>query len=108
MPGSALRAPVDSELADQLGFGGRRRRVERELPEPMLLDPRRMFYAPSYEQAIEHLRELYRADGFLEVKIDDVEARARSTSQPTWPRSSRSTRGRAPSSTTSVSRTTSS
>ena len=79
LPGSSLRAPVDSELADALGFGGEQKRSDRELPKPMLLDPRRMFYAPSYEQAVEHLRELYRGDGFLEVKIEEVKLEALDT-----------------------------
>jgi outer membrane protein assembly factor BamA len=71
LPGSALREPVDSELADQLGFSGGSSPRRRTVPKPILLDPRRMFYAPSYEQGIEHLRELYRADGFLDVKIGE-------------------------------------
>src|SRR5690606_1379125 len=54
-------------------FGGGKPTREREVPEPMLNDPRRMFYAPSYEEAIEHIRELYRGDGFLGVKVADVE-----------------------------------
>lgn len=71
LPGSALQEPVDSELADQLGFSGGSSSHIRSVPKPMLLDPRRMYYATSYEQAIEHLRELYRADGFLDVKIGE-------------------------------------
>ena len=69
LPGSALRSPVDSELADDLGFGGGGPARQREVPEPMLLDPHRMFYAPSYDQAVDHIRELYRGDGYLDVKI---------------------------------------
>lgn len=73
LPGSALRSPVDSEVADAIGFGGGGPALAREVPEPMLLDPRHLFYGPSYEQAIEHIRELYRGDGYLEVKVAEVE-----------------------------------
>jgi outer membrane protein assembly factor BamA len=72
LPGSSVRAPVDSELADELGFGGSRREREREIPVPLLLDPRRMYYLPTYERAIEHIRELYRGDGFLEAQVEPV------------------------------------
>lgn len=70
LPGSALREPVDSALADQLFSSGGDVRP-RSVQKPLLLDPRRMYYGPSYEQAIEHLRELYRGDGYLDVKIEE-------------------------------------
>lgn len=69
LPGSSLREPVDSDLADRLGFSGGGARAERSVEKPLLLDPRRMYYAKSYDEGIEHLRELYRADGYLDVKI---------------------------------------
>jgi outer membrane protein assembly factor BamA len=72
LPGSSLRAPVDSELADDLGFGGQRERSRRDLPRPMTVDPRRLFYAAAYEQAVQHMRELYAADGFLAADVRDV------------------------------------
>ncbi|MFM2420830.1 MAG: hypothetical protein RL385_5553, partial [Pseudomonadota bacterium] len=72
LPGSSLRAPVDSELADDLGFGGQRERSRRDLPRPMTVDPRRLFYAAAYEQAVQHMRELYAADGFLAAEVRDV------------------------------------
>ncbi len=72
LPGSALREPVDSDLADRLGFGGSKRPREREVPKPPLLDPRRLFHGPTYARAIEHIRELYRGDGFLESEVQDV------------------------------------
>jgi outer membrane protein insertion porin family len=72
LPGSSLREPVDSDLADQIGVsGGKGARAERTVKKPLLLDPRRMYYEASYKEAIEHLRELYRGDGFLEVKVSD-------------------------------------
>lgn len=72
LPGSAMRAPVDSDVADRLGFGGGATRTERSAPKPLLLDPRRLFYAPAYGRAVEHIRELYRADGYLDVQVSDV------------------------------------
>ncbi len=72
LPGSATREPVDSELVDKLGLGGARSQHSRELPKPLLLDPRRMFHANTYAAAVEHIRELYRGDGFLDVVVDDV------------------------------------
>ena len=72
LPGSAVRAPVDSDVADDLGFGGGKGERTRELPKPLLLDPRKLFHAPTYERAIDHLRELYRGEGFLEAEIAPV------------------------------------
>lgn len=72
LPGSAVREPVDSELADRLGFGGSARRRTRAVAKPILLDPHRLFHAPTYAAAIDHIRELYRSDGFLDVEVGDV------------------------------------
>jgi outer membrane protein insertion porin family len=72
LPGSALREPVDSEVADQLGLGGAHDRRAREVPQPLLLDPHRLFHAPTYASAIEHIRELYHGDGFLDAQVDEV------------------------------------
>jgi len=69
LSGSTVRMPVDSDVADRLGFGGGVSRAERSSERPLVQDPRRIFYAPTYEQAIEHVRELYRADGFLSVQV---------------------------------------
>ena len=72
LPGSSLRAPVDSDVADRLGFGGGIARRQRSAPKPLLLDPRRLYHAPSYARAVEHIRELYRGDGFLDAEVADV------------------------------------
>lgn len=72
LPGSSVRAPVDSELADRLGFGGSKRPRERDLPKPLLRDPRRLFHEPSYARAVDHIRELYRSEGFLEAQVEEV------------------------------------
>ena len=75
MEGAPFRDPVDPYLADQVGFGGARPRRLRVTDRPMRMDPRHLFYASSYEQALSHLRELYQGDGFLDVKVSDVELR---------------------------------
>lgn len=67
--GSTLVYPVDSEVADDLGAGGRSVRRPREVPEPLLVEPARVYYAPTYTQAIRHIEELYQADGFLGVRV---------------------------------------
>ena len=72
LPGSSFQAPVDSEVADQLGLGGGYDHRKREVPKPLLLDPRRLFHAPTYARAVEHIRELYRAEGFLESSVSEV------------------------------------
>ncbi len=69
LPGSTVRMPVDSEVADELGFGGGKAQERRSAKAPIVHDPRRIFYGPTYEQAIEHIRELYRADGYLSVAV---------------------------------------
>ncbi|HEY6877787.1 MAG TPA: POTRA domain-containing protein, partial [Polyangiales bacterium] len=72
LPGSSTREPVDSDTVDRLGLGGARSNRAREVPKPLLLDPRRMFHAATYESAVEHIRELYRGDGFLDVQVEEV------------------------------------
>ncbi len=71
LSGSTFRRPVDSEVADRLGFGGGARSA-RQVPKPIVRDPRRIYYGPAYEEAIAHIRELYRADGYLDVEIGEV------------------------------------
>ncbi len=78
IPGSTLVYPVDSETVDALGAGGRSQRHAREVPAPLVVEPARVFYAPTYAQALRHIEELYQADGFLGVRVgpERVERRA--------------------------------
>ncbi len=69
LSGSMVRMPVDSDVADRLGFGGGVSQARRTTQPPLVQDPRHIFYAPTYDQAIEHVRELYRAEGFLSVAV---------------------------------------
>lgn len=74
LPGSSVFHPVDTEVADAIGFGGHRR-FRREVPRPLVVDPRRTFYEPTYEEAIEHIRELYQAEGFLTARVGPARMR---------------------------------
>jgi outer membrane protein assembly complex protein YaeT len=67
--GSTLVYPVDSEVADALGAGGRSIPRPREVPEPLLVEPARVYYAPTYTRALQHIEELYQADGFLGARV---------------------------------------
>ena len=67
--GSTLFYPVDSEVADALGASGRSVPRRREVPEPLLVEPARVYYAPTYARAIRHVEELYQADGFLGARV---------------------------------------
>lgn len=68
LPGSTFVRPVDSPTADAAGAGGARawRRTE---PPPADTDPRRVFYESTYEEAMAHIRELYRSEGFLDARV---------------------------------------
>lgn len=62
---SSLFAPVDGHVAD-LALGPR---GPRDRPRPIDIDPLRIWYESAYERAIEHLRELHEAEGFLDARI---------------------------------------
>jgi outer membrane protein assembly factor BamA len=64
--------PVDPYTVDQLGFGGDTRHG-RQAPAPLEVDPATVYYEPTYEDAVEHLSELYQADGFLEASVGPAE-----------------------------------
>lgn len=72
LPDTRMFAPVDSDTADGLGLGGGRTRRAREVPRPLEVDPSRVFYEPLYEQAVEHLRDVYEAAGFLGARVGPV------------------------------------
>ncbi len=71
LPDTRLFAPVDSDTLDRIGLSGRSPR-RRSVPAPLEVDPSRVFYEPLYEQAIEHLTELYQAQGYLSARIGPV------------------------------------
>ena len=67
--GSTLLFPVDSEVVDRIGFGERPGRTPREVPAPLVVEPAKVFYAPTYEEALAHIKELYQSAGFLQAEI---------------------------------------
>ena len=67
LPGSSFLYPVDTETADVLVGGDPRFR--REVPRPLVVEPRKTYYEPTYAEAVEHVRELYQAEGFLGARV---------------------------------------
>ncbi len=59
--------PVDPDTIERLVAGRRRR--ERAAPPPFDTDPLHIWYPEAYERAVEHVRDLYEADGFLEARV---------------------------------------
>lgn len=73
LPGEDFLAPVDSDRASAAGAGGDSeiRRRNRRPPNDMT---RLIFHQPSYEDAIQSIRELYESEGFLDVQVGPLEA----------------------------------
>lgn len=65
--------PVDSVVAERLGLGGDPTPRPRRRPPPLEVDARRIWYAPIYVEAIEHVRELYQSEGFLSARVGPAE-----------------------------------
>jgi outer membrane protein assembly factor BamA len=68
VPGATFVQPVDSEVVDRLGLGGERQR-RRESRPPFFVEPATVYYPPAYEKALEHIAEMYRAEGYLSVRV---------------------------------------
>ncbi len=73
LPGSSVFDPVDTEVAHAITSGPPRRR--REVPPPLVVVPQRVYYEPTYEEAVEHIRELYQAEGFLSARTGPARMR---------------------------------
>jgi outer membrane protein insertion porin family len=72
MPDTRFFGPSDSYTLDRLGLGGRSvLERDRRSPRPLEVDPSRVYYGPGYERAVEHLAELYVADGYLSARIGE-------------------------------------
>lgn len=66
--------PVDSEVVDRV-VGGRITGARRSVPADVEVIPDRIWYAPTYEEAIAHIQELYQAAGFLSAQVGPAELR---------------------------------
>lgn len=68
LPGSSIVEPVDSKVADDMSDGPAS--ADRQnVPPPAFVDPQRIYYPPTYNEAIKHIVELYQAEGFLAAKV---------------------------------------
>lgn len=68
LPGTGLLRAVDAEVADVL-LHGQDSKQARATPPPLSKTPRRTYYEAAYLRATEHVGDLYRAEGFLSVRI---------------------------------------
>ncbi|MBK8171182.1 MAG: BamA/TamA family outer membrane protein [Sandaracinaceae bacterium] len=69
LEGSTFSYPVDSEVATRVLMSEDLPGRERGVAEPFLVEPGRVYYEPTYTQAIEHIKELYQADGYLSARV---------------------------------------
>lgn len=67
LPGEDLLETVDSEVFDPLSTGETDH--ARQVPRPATEAPRRVYYEPTYAEAIKHIKELYQADGYLDAQV---------------------------------------
>lgn len=67
LPGSIFLSPVDSEVVD--GMLVEEDDARRQVPPPLTVNPRNVYYEPIYEKAVKHITELYAADGFLSARV---------------------------------------
>lgn len=72
IPASLFFEPIDLDALDDLGISGRPGTGHGELnrPPPIRVSAREVFDEEIYKDAVEHLVELYRADGFVAATID--------------------------------------
>ncbi|HEU4407932.1 MAG TPA: POTRA domain-containing protein [Polyangiaceae bacterium] len=70
LPGATLLGPVDPRrVAELYGPGG----TTGARPAPLELKPREVFAPESYDRAIAHLEDLYRAEGYLSVLVGPLQ-----------------------------------
>ncbi len=72
IPASLFFQPIDLDALDDLGVSGRPGPGSGEWnrPPPIRVSAREVFDEEIYKDAVDHLVELYRADGFLGVVVD--------------------------------------
>jgi outer membrane protein assembly factor BamA len=75
LPHPALFHPVDSDVVDRIGLSGRTMRAAREVPAYVETVPERIWYEPTYAEAVAHIEELFHAAGFLRARVGPAELR---------------------------------
>ncbi|MDH5674014.1 MAG: BamA/TamA family outer membrane protein [Myxococcales bacterium] len=74
LPGSTFAAPVDSETAD-VALHGESPRAMRQVPHPPRTNPARVYDPKLYNEAIEHITDLYQAEGYLSARLGPMRLR---------------------------------
>ncbi|MEM1414395.1 MAG: BamA/TamA family outer membrane protein [Myxococcota bacterium] len=67
LPEARLLSPVDGQAVDALV--GARFEARTPAPPPVVVEPLAVWYASAYDAAVEHVRELYEADGYLDARV---------------------------------------
>jgi outer membrane protein assembly complex protein YaeT len=69
LPTSAPFSPVDTDTFDRIGLSGRPATESRSVRAHHVDDADTVYYEPTYAEAVQHIAELYEADGFLEAEV---------------------------------------
>jgi outer membrane protein insertion porin family len=73
LPTADFFSPVDSEVADRIGLGGRATAHQRQVPADVEVIADRIWHQPTYAEAVAHIEELYEAAGFLDARVTPAE-----------------------------------
>lgn len=73
LPSSQPFEPVDSDVVDRIGLSGRAAVAARTIAAPLLSVPATVWMESTYAEAVQHIEELYRADGYLDVRVGPAE-----------------------------------
>lgn len=79
LPGATVFEPVDTHTVERIGLGGSQAERTRRTRPPHVVEPSRIYFPATYEEAIEHVRELYQAEGFLAARVGPAELRRMGT-----------------------------
>ncbi|MCC7540015.1 MAG: BamA/TamA family outer membrane protein [Deltaproteobacteria bacterium] len=82
LPGGDLFQPVDVNVVDALGLGGSYGRAPTTaVARPLVVRPRDVYYVPTYREALRHLQELFRAEGYLAATVGPARVVERSPTE---------------------------
>jgi outer membrane protein assembly factor BamA len=74
LPNPELFEPVDTDVVDR-SLSGRQIAARREVPADVEVIPDRIWYEPTYAEAVQHIQEVYQAAGFLRARVGPAELR---------------------------------